>query len=71
MVDTIANQLLIKRYRQLIKTLYNEPKHEEILSSFLRTEGTTEVSLIPTISKKKKTIKMAIITKIKKTSEVS
>lgn len=55
MVDTIVNQLLMKSYRQLIKTLYTEPKHEKILGSFLHTEGTTvttEVRLIPTIPKK-------------------
>ena len=72
MVGAIANQLLMKRHRQLTKTLHTEPKHEEILSSFLHTEVTTEVSLIPTIPKKKKiTFKMVIITKIKNTSEVS
>ena len=63
MTDTIVNQPLMEMYRQLIKTLYTEPKDEEILGSFLHHEGITEVNLIPTISKKKeRTFKIIIIT---------
>ena len=33
---TVINQLLMERYKQLVKTLYMEPKEEEILGTFLQ-----------------------------------
>ena len=35
MPGTVINQLLMGRYKQLVETLYTEPKEEEILGTFL------------------------------------
>ena len=35
MSGTVINQLLMERYKQLVETLYTEPKEEEILGTFL------------------------------------
>ena len=35
MPGTVINQLLLEKYKQLVQTLYAEPKEEEILGSFL------------------------------------
>ena len=32
---TVIKQLLMERYKQLVETLYAEPKEEEILGTFL------------------------------------
>ena len=42
MPGTVINQLLMQRYKQLVKTLYTEPKEEEILGTFLQLENTAE-----------------------------
>jgi len=45
MTSTVINQLLIERYKQLVETLYTEPKEEEILWTFLQLENTGEEHL--------------------------
>ena len=42
------------RYKQLVETLYAEPKEEEILGTFLQLENTGEQNLAPVTSKQKK-----------------
>ena len=42
MPGTVINQLLMERYKQLVETLYTEPKEEEILGTFLQLENTAE-----------------------------
>ena len=42
---TVINQLLIKRYKQLVETFYTEPKEEDILETFLQLENTGEQDL--------------------------
>ena len=54
MPDTVINQLLIERYKQLVETLYTEPKEEEILRTFLQLESTGEQDLAPVTPKQKK-----------------
>ena len=45
MPGTVINQLLIKRYKQLVETFYTEPKEEDILETFLQLENTGEQDL--------------------------
>ena len=52
--DTVINQLLMKRYKQLVETLYTEPKEEEILGTFLQLENADEQYLAPVAPKQKK-----------------
>ena len=40
MPGTVIKQLLMERYKQLVETLYTEPKEEEILGTFLQLEKT-------------------------------
>ena len=54
MPGTVINQLLMKRYKQLVETLYTEPKEEELLGTFLQLENTVEEDLPPVASKQKK-----------------
>ena len=42
MPGTVINQLLMERYKQLVETLYTEPKESEILGT--EKEKETEVS---------------------------
>ena len=51
---TAINQLLMERYKQLVETLYTEPKEEEILGTFLQLENTGEQDLAPVAPKQKK-----------------
>ena len=51
---TVINQLLMERYKQLVETLYTEPKEEEILGTFLQLENTGEQDLDPVAPKQKK-----------------
>ena len=51
---TVINQLLMERYKQLVETLYTEPKEEEILGTFLQLENTGEQDLAPVAPKQKK-----------------
>ena len=51
---TVMNQLLMERYKQLVETLYTEPKEEEILGTFLQLENTGEQDLAPVAPKQKK-----------------
>ena len=39
MPGTVINQLLMEIYKQLVGTLYTEPKEEEILGKFLQLEN--------------------------------
>ena len=41
-------------YKQLVETLYAEPKDEEILGTFLQLENTGEQDLAPVAPKQKK-----------------
>ena len=50
----VINQLLMERYKQLVETLYTEPKEEEILGTFLQLENTGEQDLAPVAPKQKK-----------------
>jgi len=53
---TVSNQLCMERYKELVQSLYTEPKNEEILGSFLQM--TENVSLpTPPVPKKKKICK--------------
>ena len=54
MPGTIINQLLMERYKQLVETLYMEPKEEEILGIFLQLENTGEQNLAPAAPKQTK-----------------
>ena len=45
MPGTVTDQLLMGRYKQLVETLYMEPKEEEILGVFLQLENTGEQDL--------------------------
>ena len=54
MPDTVINQLLMERYKQLVETLYTESKEEEILGTFLQLENTDEQDLAPVAPKQKK-----------------
>ena len=54
MPGTLINQLLMERYKQLVETLYTEPKEEEILGTFLELENTGEQDLAPVAPKQKK-----------------
>ena len=54
MPSTVINQLLMERYKQLVETLYTEPKEEEILKTFLQLENTGEQDLAPVAPKQKK-----------------
>ena len=54
MSGTVINQLLMERYKQLVETLYTEPKEEEILGTFLQLENTGEQDLAPVAPKQKK-----------------
>ena len=47
----VINQLLMERYKQLVETLYTEPKEEEILGTFLQLENTGEQDLAPVAPK--------------------
>ena len=50
---TVINQLLMERYKQLVETLYTEPKEEEILGTFLQLGNTGEQDLSPVARKQK------------------
>ena len=54
MPGTVIKQLLMERYKQLVETLYTEPKEEEILGTFLQLENTVEQDLAPVAPKQKK-----------------
>ena len=54
MPGILINQLLMERYKQLVETLYTEPKEEEILGTFLQLENTGEQDLAPVAPKQKK-----------------
>ena len=54
MLGAVINQLLMERYKQLVETLYTEPKEEEILGTFLQLENTGEQDLAPVAPKQKK-----------------
>ena len=54
MSGTVINQLLMERYKQLVETLYTEPKEEEILGTFLQLDNTGEQDLAPVAPKQKK-----------------
>ena len=54
MPATVINQLLLERYKQLVETLYTDPKEEEILVTFLQLENTGEQDLAPVAPKQKK-----------------
>ena len=54
MPGTVINQLLMERCKQLVETLYTEPKEEEILRKFLQLENTGEQDLAPVARKQKK-----------------
>ena len=51
---TVINQLLMERYKQLVETLYTEPKEEEIFGAMLQLENTGEQDLAPMVPKQKK-----------------
>ena len=57
MPGTEINQLLMERYKQLVETLYTEPKEEQILGTFLQLENTGEQDLAPVAPKQKKKLK--------------
>ena len=50
----VINQLLMERYKQLVETLYTEPKEEEILGTFLQLENTGEQDLTPVTQKQER-----------------
>ena len=54
MPGTVINQLLMERYKQLVETLYTEPKEEKILGTFLQLENTGEQHLALVAPKQKK-----------------
>ena len=54
MRGTVINQLLMERYKQLVETLYTEPKEEEIFGTFLQLENTGEQDLAVVAPKQKK-----------------
>ena len=54
MPGILIKQLLMERYKQLVETLYTEPKEEEILGTFLQLGNTGEQDLAPVASKQKK-----------------
>ena len=54
MPGTVINQLLVERYKQLVETLYTEPKEEEIFGAMLQLENTGEQDLAPMVPKQKK-----------------
>ena len=54
MPGTVINQLLMERYKQLVETLYIEPKEEEVFGTFLQLENTGEQDLALVASKQKK-----------------
>ena len=47
----VINQLLMERYKQLVETLYTEPKEEEILGTFLLLQNTAKQDLAPVAPK--------------------
>ena len=53
MPGTVTNQLLMERYKQLVETLYVEPKEEEFLETFLQLENTGEQDLALVVPKHK------------------
>ena len=57
MPGTAINQLLMERCKQLVETLYTEPKEEEIMWTFLQLENTDEQDLAPVAPKQKKKTK--------------
>ena len=54
MPGTVSNQFLMERYKQLVETLYTEPKEKEILGTFLQLENTGKQDLAPVAPKQKK-----------------
>ena len=54
MPGTVINQLLMEIYKQLVETLYTEPKEAEILGTFLQLENTGEQDLAPVAVKQNK-----------------
>ena len=59
MPDTVINQLLMERYKQLVEILYTEPKEEEILGTFFQLENAGEQYLAPVAPKQKKKPKVS------------
>ena len=53
----VINQLLMGRYKQLVETLYTEPKEEELFGALLQLENTGEQDLAPVAPKQKKKLK--------------
>ena len=54
MPGILIKQLLMERYKQLVETLYTEPKEEEILGTFLQLENTGEQDLALVAPRQKK-----------------
>ena len=69
MPGTVINQLLMKRYKQLVETLNIEPKEKEILGTFLHLENTGEQDPVAPKQKKKPKCPPEVI-RIKKIFEV-
>ena len=57
MPGTVINQLLMERYKQLVETLYTEPKEQEILGTFLQLQNTAEQDLAPVAPKQETKLK--------------
>ena len=57
MPGTVINQLLMEIYKQLVETLYTEPKEVEILGTFLQLENTGEQDLASVAVKQNKKLK--------------
>ena len=57
MPGTVIKQLLMGRYKQLVETLYTEPKEEELFGALLQLENTGEQDLVPVAPKQKKKLK--------------
>ena len=57
MPGTVINQLLMEIYKQLVETLYTEPKEAEILGTFLQLENTGEQDLASVAVKQNKKLK--------------
>ena len=71
MPGTVINQLLMERYKQLVETLYMEPKEEEILGTFLQLENTGEQDLAPVAQRQKRNRSiLSRVIRIKKTVKV-
>ena len=54
MPGTVINQLLMERYKQLVETIYTEPKEEKNFGTFLQLENIGEQDLALVAPKQKK-----------------